>query len=127
MKKGTDKIVLHICSTGLYLIKNKTIKQEGTVQYECYQDKSSMCFCYKSIINDCNWTRTQNHLVRKWTLNHLFIYELSGSGFESSCSHLNFRFRACFEQGVPWHSCNYRVWIHSETRTWHEKNIQSVL
>ena len=29
------------------------------------------------------------------------VYELSGSGFESSCSHLNFRFRACFEQGVP--------------------------
>ena len=29
------------------------------------------------------------------------VYELSGSGFESSCSHLNFRFRSCFEQGVP--------------------------
>ena len=65
------------------------------------------------------------HLVRKRTLNHLA--KLSSScGFESSCSHLNFRFRACFEQGVPWHSGNYRVWIRSETRTWHEKNIQSV-
>ena len=31
-----------------------------------------------------------------------FIRNLTcGSGFESSCSHLNFRFRACFEQGVP--------------------------
>ena len=46
-------------------------------------------------------------------------------GFEPSCSHLNFRFRACFKQGVPWHSGNYRVWIHSETGTWHDKNIQS--
>ena len=45
--------------------------------------------------------------------------------FESSCSHLNFRFRACFVQGVPWHSNNYSVWIHSETRTWHDENIQS--
>ena len=27
------------------------------------------------------------------------------------------------EQGVPWHSGNYRVQIHSETRTWNEKNI----
>ena len=45
---------------------------------------------------------------------------------ESSCSHLNFRFRACFEQGVSWHSGNYKVWIHSETRTWHDKNIQSI-
>ena len=41
----------------------------------------------------------------------VFVYKLSGSGFESSCSHLNFRLRACFEQGVPWHSGNYRVWI----------------
>ena len=31
----------------------------------------------------------------------------------------------CFEQGVPWHSDNYRVWIHSETCTWRDKNIQS--
>ena len=35
------------------------------------------------------------------------------------------RFRACFEHRVPWHSGNYRVWIHSEMRTWHDKNIQS--
>ena len=54
----------------------------------------------------------------------MFVYELSGSGFESSCSHLNFRFRACFQQGVLRHSGNYRVWIHSETRKWHDKNIQ---
>ena len=32
--------------------------------------------------------------------------------------------RTCFEHGVPWHSHNYRVWIHSETHTWHDKNIQ---
>ena len=38
---------------------------------------------------------------------------------------LTFKFRACFGQGVPWHPRNYRVWIHSETRTWHDKNIQS--
>ena len=30
---------------------------------------------------------------------------------------LNFKFRACFEQGVAWHSGNYRVWIHTERRT----------
>ena len=56
----------------------------------------------------------------------MFVYELSGSGFESSCSHLNFRFCACFEQGVPWDSGNYRVWIHSETHKWHDKNTQSI-
>ena len=59
-----------------------------------------------------------------WLNGWVFVYELSGCGFESSCSHFTFRFRACFEQGVPWHSDNYRVWIHSETRTWHDNNIQ---
>ena len=52
------------------------------------------------------------------------FYELSGSGFESSSSHLNFRFRACFEQGAPLNPSNYRVSIHSEMRTWHDNNIQ---
>ena len=82
-------------------------------------------------ISDCNWTGTHNHLVHKRTLNHLaklaFIYELNGCGFVPSCSHLNFRFRDCFQLGVPWHSGNYRVWIHSNTRTWHDKNIQSLI
>ena len=55
----------------------------------------------------------------------VFVYQLSGCGFESSYIHLNFRFRICFGQGVPWHSGNYGVWIKSETRTWHDKNIQS--
>ena len=45
-------------------------------------------------LNYCNWTPTQNHWLRKQTLNHLakLTYELSGSEisgsvFESSCSH----------------------------------------
>ena len=56
----------------------------------------------------------------------MFLYELSLSEFKSSSSHLNVRFRAWFEQGVPWHSGNYRVWIYSETCTWHDKNVQSL-
>ena len=72
------------------------------------------------ILSDYNWT-----IWPVWVNGWVFVYEVSFCGFESSCSHLNFRFRACFEQGVPWHSGNYRVWIHSETRTWHDKNIQS--
>ena len=63
-----------------------------------------------------------------WIKNLLsIVIQLSGSGFKSSCSHFTFRFRACFKQGVPWHWGNYRVWIHSHTRTWHDKNIQMKL
>ena len=60
-----------------------------------------------------------------WLNDWVFVYELSGCGFESRCSHLIFRYGACLEQGVHWHSGNCRVWIHSQTRTWHDKNIQS--
>ena len=55
----------------------------------------------------------------------VFIYELSGCGFEGPCSNLNFRYRTCFEEGVPWHSEKYRLWIHPETCTRHENKIQS--
>ena len=62
-----------------------------------------------------------------WLNGWVFVYELNRCGLESRCGHLKFRYHACFEQGVPWHSGNYSVWIHSETRTWHDKNIQSNL
>ena len=85
---------------------------------------------------DCIWTRTHDQLVHKWTLSGLVkpaslakwlsVLLWTKWLFESSYSHLNFRFRACFEQGVPSHPGNYWVWIHSETRTWHghDKNIK---
>ena len=63
-----------------------------------------------------------------WLLLIVIFFLLVGyrsSPVESRCSHLNFRYCAWFEQGFPWHSGNYRVWIHSKIRTWHDKNIQS--
>ena len=35
-----------------------------------------------------------------WLNGWVFVYKLIGCGFDSRCSHLNFRFRACFEQAV---------------------------
>ena len=62
--------------------------------------------------------------IRTWTLSYLAKLDkrlscvVSTYLYESRCSHLNFRFHACFEQVVPLHSDNYRVWIHSDTRKW---------
>ena len=60
-------------------------------------------------------------------LNLLFYFEhiLYCNGTRTHCSCLNFRYRDCFEQGAPWHSGKYRVWIHCEMCTWHDKNIQT--
>ena len=68
-----------------------------------FQSESTLCSCLnvKELLvrnrreiwslSDRNGTRTHNHLFRKRTLNHgsVFVYELSGCGFESRCSHLN--------------------------------------
>ena len=126
---------MNLCSFNLALTIMFTFLAPYGTDYLCpIRDKNCN-------LSDCIGTRTHDHLVLKRTLNHLaklvkcvekpiclnawvFVYKLSGCGFGSCCSHLNFRFRAYFEQGVPWHSGNYRVWIHSETRTWHDKNIQ---
>ena len=85
-------------------------------------------------LSGCNGIRTENHLVCKRTFTHLaklavwingwvFAYELASCWLESRWRHLNFRYCTSFEQGVPWHSGNYRVLIHSKNAymTWWEQ------
>ena len=52
--------------------------------------------------------------------------KLSDCGFESRYCHLNFRLPASSKKFLDI-KANYRVWIHSETRTWHDNNIHSIL
>ena len=73
-----------------------------------------------------DWNSQQSSIIWPiWLNGSMFVYEVSCSGFESSCSHLNVRLRACFEQGVPWHWGNYRVSIHSKKYLGHNMNTQS--
>ena len=88
------------------------------------------------LVHDMKKTYNQMHRTDKysqhrsiiwpvWPNGWVFVYKLSGCGFESRCSHLIFRYGDYFEQWFPWHSGNCRVWIHSQIRTWHDKNTQS--
>ena len=121
--------------------------QSESMLYSCLNVKELLALsrCEIWSLSDCNWTwtysqmtRTYSQMYRKdkysehssiiwpvWPNGWVFVFEVIGSGFKSSCSLLNFRFHACLEQGVPWHSGNYRVWIHTETCMWHDKNIES--
>ena len=65
---------------------------------------------FSSIYEKCKWLQRDSNP------------QPLGCGFESRCG-LN---RACFVQGVPWHSGNYRVYILSKTRSWHDKNLQNI-
>ena len=126
-----------------YWMPNKELYT--SLKYECWETHIPLRLCDIQATTECGFTQkrvsdmtrtyTQMHRTDKysehssviwavWPNGWVLVYELSGSGFESSSSHLNFRFRACFEQEVPWHSGNYRVWIQSEKRAWHDKNIQ---
>ena len=58
--------------------------------------------CNISSLSDSNVIWTHNHLVRKRTLNHVAKYN----------KFLDIQ-------------ANYRLWIDSETCTWHDNNIQS--
>ena len=101
-----------------------------------HKDVIDNCQSFQTILSDCNWTRTHNHLAPKQTQNHL-------AKLTSLAKWLSVRFRTkwlwvqvqlqslklqiCtyFEWETPWHSGNYRVCIHTETRMWHDKNIQT--
>ena len=61
---------------------------------------------------------SQHSSIICW-LNGLSVHELSGCGFRIQLQSLHLQ-----KQGVSL-TYNYRVWIHSETRTWHDKNIQT--
>ena len=50
---------------------------------------------YKSVLTT---QLNRGYSLAKWWA---FAYELSGCGFKSRCIYLNFRYRTCFEQGVP--------------------------
>ena len=61
----------------------------------------------RNMIRTCSlMQRTDKYSQHSWIIwpvllnGWLFVYELSGCGFQPSCSHLNFSFLASFEQGV---------------------------
>ena len=99
-----------------------------------YSDKNGLWFTLKGVrenrrthsqINHKDMYTQFNSIISSVWLNcWVFVNELSGCGFETRYIHLNFRYRACFEFGPPWHSGKYRVWIHSEIPTFHENKKQ---
>ena len=94
------KMLLTICSCHVTF----AFQSESTL-YSCPNVKELLARSKRKIwsLSDCNYTRTHDHLVHKQTRNHLpkldlaklclakcwvFVKELSGCGFQFSCSHL---------------------------------------
>ena len=78
------------------------------------QSVNSLWNAYLDMIRTCSqmhrtdkYSQHSSIIWPVWLNGWVFVYELSGCGFESRCSHLNFRYRVCLEQVVPRHSGNY--------------------
>ena len=68
-----------------------------------FQSESTICSClnvkellarsrHKILsLSDSNWTRTQNHLVCKWTLNHSRLAKCQGTHCLKQARHLKFK------------------------------------
>ena len=63
-------------------------------------------FLVSSVADWDNHTSLAKWLRPVWLNGWVFVYKLSGCGFESRCYQLNFSYGSCFKQGVPWHSGN---------------------
>ena len=86
--------------------------------------KTVECGFALKLVRDMIITYSQMHRTDKYSQHSSIIWPLSGCGFESRCCHLNFRASTSSKESLDIQA-NYRVWIHSETRTWHDNDIQS--
>ena len=82
----------------------------------------------------CNGTRTHNHIVRKWTFKQAILVKCLSVRLRTKwlwvcvlLQSLKLQISRLFCARSSLTFSNSRVWIHSKTRTWHDKNIQSFL
>ena len=117
------------CICILYLPEFKGAPCSKQANKECkftLKHVPDMIRTYSQMHRTDKYSQQSSIIWSVWLNGWVFVYELNCCAFESRCSHLNFRYRACYEQGIPGHSGNYREKVHSKTRTWHYKNIQTV-
>ena len=107
-------------STKVFLDFHKNIESGFTLKRVCDMIKTNSQMHRTDKYSLLRWI-----ISSVWSNGSMFVYELCGCGLKTRCSDLNFEYPPCFEQGTSWLSNKYRVWIHSEMRTWHNNNIQS--
>ena len=77
----------------------ETIECRFTLKLVC-----DMMITYSQMHCRDKYSQHSSIILSVWLYGWVFIYELSGCGFESHCYHLYFRYSTCFKQGVPWYS-----------------------
>ena len=117
-KQHTDKYSQHssiIWSLWLNVFECLFKKVSGYgFKFHCRQLNLRYCVCLENRFSSYHIRRDtySKHSSIIWPIlrnGWVFVYKLSGCGFESLCCHLNTRRCAWGQQGVPWHSGNSRV------------------
>ena len=80
-----------------------------------------MTMTYSRMQHTDKYSQLSSIIWSVWLNGLVFVYKLSGCGFESRCCHLNFRYGTCFEQGVLWHSG--KLWSVDSLWNWFLNNI----
>ena len=70
------------------------------MDYEMLKNNMKSEVTYSKVHRTYEYSQHSLIICPVWLNGWVFVYELSGCGFKSCCSHLNFRYRTCFEQGV---------------------------
>ena len=108
--------------------KKKKKKKKKNYDDERFQRfEALMCLTFAFNINHYEWLQLGSNpqlLGLVWLNGWVLVCQLDGCGLKSRCSHLNVRYCACFKQGVPWHSGNFRMQNRFKTSMWHGKNAQ---
>ena len=123
------KIWVFICTMHLNVCSYHVIYafQSESTLYNCLNVKSLFAQNRSLIViwslSDCNSTQTWNYFLTKWLSVRLQNKRL---WVQVQLQSLKLQIQYLFRVRVPWHSFNYRGWIHSKTRMWHDKNIYAV-
>ena len=94
--------------------------QSESTLYSCLNVKKLLARNRREIwgLSDCNWARTHNHLVRKWTLNHLaklarFSQTVSLQSFDfNSLSFWILREKSLWRTAVPVNPSSISVFLY---------------
>ena len=63
-----------------------------------------MLITYSQMNRTCKYSHHSSIILPAGLNDWVFIYQVSGCGFECRCCHLNLRYGAFLEEGVPWQS-----------------------
>ena len=83
---------------------NPCLKQAPYLKFQWQQQDSNPQPLGSYMHRTDKYSQHRSIIWLVWLKGWVFIYKLSGCGFESCCCHLNFTYGTCFHQGVPWHS-----------------------